>query len=123
MNNLEIYLCTLPELSLSIRFNTSSTAFCKKLNSRLRQFAKDGNLSEKILMTASPAALTVTAALDGLSIFLIANHTPHRQSHDAKQNHTNNCCSHNRLLSDKQTHRLTDVLEKSFVPVGKCARA
>ena len=68
-------------------------------------------------MTASPAALTVTAALDGLSSFLIANHTPHRQSHDAKQNHTNNCCSHN------QTHRLTDVLEKSFVPVGKCARA
>ena len=74
-------------------------------------------------MTASPTVLTVSAALDGLSFFLIANHAPHRQSHDAKKNHTNNCCSHNRLLSDKQTHRLTDVLEKSFVPVGKCARA
>ncbi len=70
-------------------------------------------------MTASSAALTVSAALDGLSFFLIANHTPHRQSHDAKKNHTNNCCSHNSLLSDKQTHKLTDVLKKSFIPVGK----
>ena len=95
MNNLEIHLCTLPELSLSIRFNTSSTAFCKKLNSRLRQFAKDGNLSEKILMTASPAALTVTAALDGLSIFLITDHASDDQSYDRRKNRKYDHCSHN----------------------------
>ena len=123
MNNLEIHLCTLPELSLSIRFNTSSTAFCKKIKFPSQAIRQRREFIRKNFNDSIPAALTVTAALDGLSIFLIANHTPHRQSHDAKQNHTNNCCSHNRLLSDKQTHRLTDVLEKSFVPVGKCARA
>ena len=50
-------------------------------------------------MAMSTAMLAVSAALNGLSIFLIANHASDCQSCDAQNYNTCNYCSHDNLLS------------------------